>query len=307
MHIHDLNSLPQDLLGTHFENLRFDTTLEYESTLHTHGGYELPVQVDVRQVHQENALRLQWIFRDLTERKKLDALRNDLTSMIYHDLRSPLANVVSSLDILKTMLVSKEEQEFKPLLDIALRSTSRIQRLTDSLLDMSQLEAGIVVVNSQPVKVDQLVHEAVDIVTPMTQTKGHLINQDLAAELPFAQADPDMTRRVLINLLENALKYTSQGSLITVGTCREGEMVQVWVKDNGPGIPTSEHERIFDKFSRLKLDAAPKGFGLGLAYCRLAVEAQGGKIWVESEVGSGSRFIFTLPIVGRLNESQVLN
>ena len=216
--------------------------------------------------------------------------------MIYHDLRSPLANVVSSLDVLYTMLTHEEDLEFKPLLEIAMRSTTRIQRLTDSLLDMDRLEAGQEVGVRQPCDATLLMQEAVDTLAPIIYNKGQTIQMDIPTGLPLVLADPDMIRRVIINLLENAAKFTQQGGTIFLGALSEGKMVRIWVQDNGPGIPASEQEKIFDKFSRLKLSDSPKGMGLGLAYCRLAVQAHGGKIWVESELGKGSRFIFVLPI-----------
>jgi PAS domain S-box-containing protein len=296
MDIVALFTQPGDLLGTGFENLRNDETIEYESILRTRTGHELPIQVFVRQVRLDTAQRIQWTLRDITERKKLDSLRNDLTSMIYHDLRSPLANVVSSLDVLNTILTQDEGRELNQLLEIAMRSTTRIQRLTDSLLDMNRLEAGQEIGSCQPCDAGLLIQEAVDTLAPIIQNKEQTVKTDIAAGLPFILADPDMIRRVIINLLENAAKFTQQGGTIFVGSRREEKMVRIWVEDNGPGIPSSEHERIFDKFSRLKLSDSPKGMGLGLAYCRLAVQGHGGKIWVESEPGLGSRFIFVLPI-----------
>jgi two-component system sensor histidine kinase KdpD len=106
-----------------------------------------------------------------------------------------------------------------------------------------------------------------------------------------------MIRRVVTNLLENASKFSPQGSKIEVGARQKEDQILVWVKDNGPGIPASEHERIFNKFTRLKMENSPKGLGLGLAYCRLALQAHGGNIWVDSEVGVGSCFTFSLPIL----------
>lgn len=296
MHISVLHSLPMDLLGDYFANLRDGQMIVYESILTTRTGHVLPIEVDVRLVHLEKLQRIQWIIRDLSERKKLDTLRNDLTSMIYHDLRSPLANVMASIDVLKTMLVRKDDHEFKSLLDIALRSTERIQRLTDSLLDMNQLDSGKAIVNLQPVQVKQLIQEAVDTISPLVANKNQTISLDLDQDLPRMMVDPDMIRRVIINLIENAVKYTQHGGQIRVGSHKNGDFVCVWVEDNGPGIPASEHERIFDKFSRMTLDESIKGMGLGLAYCRLAVQGHGGKIWVESEPGSGSRFSFLVPV-----------
>jgi NtrC-family two-component system sensor histidine kinase KinB len=296
MDIAALFNQPIDVLGAGFENLRDDATYDYETKLCTRSGHEVPIQVCVRQVRLDSAPRIQWILRDITERKKLDTLRDDLISMIYHDLRSPLANVVSSLDVLHTMLAQEEERELKPLMEIALRSTTRIQRLTDSLLDMSRLEAGHEIGNRQPSDARLILQEAVDTVEPVILNKEQTIRTDIPGELPFVLVDPDMIRRVAINLLENAAKFTQQGGTILLGACRDDKMLRIWVEDNGPGIPASEHERIFDKFSRLKLSESVKGMGLGLAYCRLAVQGHGGKIWVESEPGLGSRFIFVVPI-----------
>jgi signal transduction histidine kinase len=109
-----------------------------------------------------------------------------------------------------------------------------------------------------------------------------------------------MIRRVFINLLENAIKYSKEGMMITVGAKRAGDFVELWVKDEARGIPKADQARIFEKFARVQIIAgatgATKGLGLGLAYCKLAVEGHGGKIWVESEVGKGSRFAFTIPV-----------
>jgi signal transduction histidine kinase len=116
--------------------------------------------------------------------------------------------------------------------------------------------------------------------------------------LPRVMADTEMVRRVFINLLENAIKYSTEGMKITVGAKRADEFVEMWVQDQARGIPKSEQSRVFEKFSRVQVGASgnTKGLGLGLAYCKLAVEGHGGKIWVESEVGKGSRFSFTIPI-----------
>ena len=106
-----------------------------------------------------------------------------------------------------------------------------------------------------------------------------------------------MIRRVIINLLENAVKFSRTETSIEVGAARNGPYVQFWVKDSGPGIPANARERIFEKFARLKGKDVPSGLGIGLAFCRLAVQSHGGRIWVESEDGQGSKFIFTLPAV----------
>ncbi|MCK5634393.1 MAG: GHKL domain-containing protein, partial [Anaerolineales bacterium] len=114
--------------------------------------------------------------------------------------------------------------------------------------------------------------------------------------LPMVHLDVDMVRRVMINLLENAIKFSRGGDSIQVSVQQEGDQVQIAVKDSGVGISPRDRERIFEKFTRLGGQERPKGLGLGLAFCRLAVEAHEGRIWVESEEGKGSTFTFTLPV-----------
>jgi signal transduction histidine kinase len=108
--------------------------------------------------------------------------------------------------------------------------------------------------------------------------------------------DEDMARRVLINLMENSVKFTPSDGQLEAGALHEGDWVHMWVKDNGPGIPPAEQDRIFDKFTRLRGNTKSGGLGIGLAFCRLAVLGHGGRIWVESEPGKGSAFHFTFPV-----------
>jgi signal transduction histidine kinase len=220
--------------------------------------------------------------------------------MIYHDLRSPLANVVSGLDVLEMMLPADKDPTIRSVLDIAMRSTERVQRLANSLLDTSRLEAGQKIGNPEPNQVIDIVQMALDAVTPAAQGKEVNLEAAVPKGLPRIMADAEMIRRVFINLLENAIKYSKEGMMITVGAKRAGDFVELWVKDEARGIPKADQARIFEKFTRVQITAgatgATKGLGLGLAYCKLAVEGHGGKIWVESEVGKGSRFAFTIPV-----------
>ena len=232
------------------------------------------MQVHARKVQIEGISHLQWILRDITERKHLDNLRSDLLSMVYHDLRSPLANIVSSLDVLETMLPAKADKGLKSLLNIAVRSTERIQRLTNSLLDINRLEAGQPVGNRQSVDAHVLFSDALDAVSPIAQNKKIEIETIVPDELPQVFVDADMIRRVLINLIENAVKFSPAGGKIYLSASEEDKFVKLTVEDTGPGIPPSEHKRIFEKFTRLHAKDGPRGLGLGLAYCDL------GFLWV---------------------------
>jgi NtrC-family two-component system sensor histidine kinase KinB len=299
LQIDQLKVVDYDKVGISFSGLASGDTISYETTLVTHKGMSVPVHVYVREVQIEGVPHLQWILHDLTERKNLESLRNDLISMIYHDLRSPLANVVSSLDVLETMIPLEDDPALKSLLNIAIRSTERIQRLTNSLLDMRRLEAGQAVGNFQPTSPLALAMEAVDAVLPTAQTKKQEIDMQLSPDMPLVNVDAEMMKRVLINLLENAVKYSPSETKIVLGAQVNNSEVLLWVQDNGPGIPEVDRNRVFDKFTRLNAHSGPRGFGLGLAYCRLAAEANGGRIWVESAQNGGSCFKFTMPVENR--------
>jgi len=297
MTIDQIQSLEPVEVADKIKQLPSSETVSYETHLVTRSAYEIPVEVYVRVVMIEGTPLLQWILHDITERKELDSLRDDLISMIYHDLRSPLANVVSSLDVLDAILSEEDDPTFKSMVAIAIRSTERIQRLTSSLLDISRLEAGQPVGNRQPTSSLTLIQGAVEATMPMIEKKDQELVQFLPTALPQIMVDDEMIRRVLINLLENASKFTPHGGTISVGAKKDGKSILVWIKDTGPGIPATDKERIFDKYSRVHLDTGPKGFGLGLAFCRLAVEAHGGRIWVESPAGEGACFYLSFPCI----------
>jgi signal transduction histidine kinase len=245
----------------------------------------------------EEAESLQWLMRDITERKDLDTLREDMLSMIYHDLRSPLANIVSSLDVLTALYPGQENENLLSVVTIARRSTDRIQRLVSSLLDINRLESGQAIVSQQSVVVSILAGDVMDAVLPLVESRHQTLTNSLVEKLPAVWVDVDMIRRVLINLIENASKFTQPEGKIELGAKRDGEWLQMWVQDNGPGIPFADQERIFEKFTRLKSEGSANGLGVGLAFCRLAVEGHGGRIWVESRTGQGAKFNITLPLV----------
>ena len=274
------------------------STIVYESTLYDNQGGTHPVEVYVRKVVFDEAESIQWILRDITERKDLDALREDLTAMIYHDLRSPLANVQASVDMLSSLIPKSEIETSEPLLKIAYQSIDRIQRLISSLLDLTRLEQKQPVGERQNLAVSIVFEGALEAVKPTADHRGQTIKISLPEQLPRVFIDPDMVRRVLINLMENAVKYTPAQGCIFLGAENSGEFVTIFVEDNGPGIPEADRERIFDKFTRLKNKNGPGGLGVGLAFCKLAIQGHGGRIWVEPvpEPGKGSRFIFTLPV-----------
>jgi len=281
--------------GESFEVLREDRTSTYETSMHKKDETHSPIEVHARKVEFDEADSIQWIMRDITERKELDGLRDDLTSMIYHDLRSPLANIVSSLDVIATMVPEDDREMIRSILKIAENSTDRIQRLVNSLLDVNKLESGEEVVDQKVVDPVSLIRDAAEDVRPGASGRKQTITVSLPDELSPIWVDGDMARRVIINLMENSSKFTPIGGQLETGARAEGDWLHVWVKDNGPGIPPADQERIFDKFTRLRGKGKGGGLGIGLAFCRLAVLGHGGRIWVESETDKGAAFHFTFP------------
>ncbi len=295
--IAQLHEVNWDRTGQKFETLRDDRTCSYESVIQREDETHTPIEVHARRVEFDEADSIQWILRDITERKELDDLREDLTAMIYHDLRSPLANVISSLDVLFSMVPEDNKETVLAILNIAEHSTDRIQRLVSSLLDVNRLESGQPVADQTVVDPSALIAQAALDVEPTIKGRHGTILTNLPKELPRIWVDEDMARRVLINLMENSIKFTPQEGKFEIGARQDENWVHIWVKDNGPGIPLSEQDRIFDKFTRLRSGTKTGGLGIGLAFCRLAVLGHGGKIWVESEPGKGSTFNFTFPVV----------
>ena len=286
--------------GVNFENLSAAESISYESVLSADGGKSIPIEVHVQRIHIDGEDYLQWIFKDVSERKNMEMLQDDLISMVYHDLRSPLANVISSLDLLQTMLPEGIDGDSEAVLTIASNSTDRMQRLVNSLLDIRQLEAGQAITTRERYSPESLVKEAVDAARFIARGKNQEIVLTIAKGIPEVYVDPEMIRRVLINLIENACKFSPSDGKIEVGASQLDAWVQMWVKDSGPGIPPSDQDRIFDKFTRLRAAGSPKGMGLGLAFCKLAVNAHNGRIWLVSQPQAGSQFFFTLPVAGEV-------
>ncbi len=291
----DLHEVNQEKLGEHFEQLSSGEMVTYESVFLSPQGELVPVEIYVYRVRLLEDEVIQWTMRDITARKELDMLRNDLAAMVYHDLRSPLSNIISSLDMMEGLLPKDEVNSLRTIFGIASRSTERMQRLISSLLDINRLEAGQPITNQKSVAVASLLREAADAIQPSVEGKHQQLEVVVPDSAPDLWVDEDMIRRVLINLVENATKFSPMKGQIRVSAESLGDGVSFCVQDSGLGIPPEARDLIFEKFRRLNAENSPKGMGLGLAFCRLAVQAHGGRIWVESEVGKGSRFYFTLP------------
>ena len=240
---------------------------------------------------------IQWLGHDISERVALEEMREDLTHMVVHDLRNPLGSIMGSLQLIHTAFIEHDQTlPITKLLSVAMRSGQKLYLLIDSLLDLGRLESGDTELSKAPVDVDGLVEEAVEQIQPFALGKNQDLSTQIAPGLFQISADRDLILRVLTNLLDNAVKFTNRkGSIVLNVEQMEGEVVFT-VADTGIGIPLEYQQRIFERFTRLENGNGVKGTGLGLAFCKLAVEAHGGRIWVESEVDQGSQLKFALPM-----------
>ena len=257
----------------------------------------LDLETSMAKVDYGGREAIQWVGHDISERVALEQMREDLTHMIVHDLRNPLGSITSSLQLIHTAFVERDQTlPLMKLLGIAMRSGQKLYRLIDSLLDLGRMEVGETELKKTLVSPGELVQEAIEQVHPLALSRGQTLTAQLVPGLPRILADDVLILRVLTNLMDNAVKFTSFGGQITVGAEQIGDTVQFTVTDTGPGIPPESRQRVFDRFARLESAEGVKGTGIGLAFCKLAVEAHGGRIWVESEMGHGATFCFTLPL-----------
>jgi PAS domain S-box-containing protein len=240
---------------------------------------------------------IQWLGHDVSERVALEKVREDLTHMIVHDLRNPLGSIMGSLQLIHTAFVERDETlPIAKLLSVAMRSGQKLYLLIDSLLDLGRLEAGETELSRIPVSVEVLAQEAVEQIHPFALGKKQDLSTRVAPELHEVFVDRDLILRVLTNLLDNAVKFTHRNGHITLSAERVEDEVLFTVADDGIGVSPESQQYVFERFTRLENADGVKGTGLGLAFCKLAVEAHGGRIWVESEVDKGSQFKFTLPL-----------
>ncbi|MBK8417918.1 GAF domain-containing protein [Candidatus Villigracilis saccharophilus] len=300
--IDQLHEVKWNRTGLNFETLRRYDECTYESGLLKKDGSSIPIEVHARRVEFEETDSIQWIVQDVTERKELDALRDDMIAMIYHDIRSPLGNVVSSLEMMGELM--PVDETLTSMLNIARNSTARIQRLVNSLLDINRLESGHQIIDQNSIDPQALIRESIRDVIPAATGRQQIIENNMTV-LPLIWVDVDMIHRVFINLLENAIKFTPVAGRIRISAQTDGVFVKFSINDNGPGIPPADRERIFDKFIRVRGRDRTVGLGLGLAFCRLAVHGHGGEIWVESEPGKGSTFWLTLPVAQKKTTGQL--
>lgn len=240
------------------------------------------------------------LFQDITPYKKLDQLKSNFIATVSHEFRTPLTSINMTIDILLREVIGTINERQKSLLSSAKEDLSRLIKLVRDLLDLSRLESGQYRVKKEWVDLRSLVEEAAHALELEMERKKLDFQIQIPQDFPNVWADREQILLVLSNLLSNAVRHTPEHGRITVTVRNENQMVYVSVSDTGKGIPKNELDTVFDKFVQIKSpsEPTPGSVGLGLAIAKEAVEAHGGTISVESEVGKGSTFTFSLTLNG---------
>ena len=235
------------------------------------------------------------VLHDITELRRLERVRRDFVANVSHEFKTPLTAIQGFAETLLGGALDDQANR-KRFVEIIREQSQRLTRLTDDLLKLSRIEAGRLELESHPVSVPALVNGCVESARLKAESKGLQITVELPADIPAVRGDAVQLSEVLQNLVDNAMQYTPPGGNIDVTAYCNGHEVIFTVADTGIGIPESDLERIFERFYRV--DAARSreagGTGLGLSIARHIVDAHGGRIWVESAVGQGSRFRFSI-------------
>lgn len=241
--------------------------------------------------------------RDVTAQAELLRLKEDFLLQVAHELRTPIAAMSGSLDLLHQDAASMAPAQLAQMLGTLRRSAYRLEHLVENLLDAGSIEAGTFQIRLIPMSLEQALADSLLFVQTLCDAKQQRLVVDLGPGSERIVADPRRTSQVFSNLIANASKYSPEDTTITVRSRAHEGYIRVTIQDDGPGIPREEQHRLFQRFfrSREVRDAAG-GLGLGLTICRAIVHAQGGEIDLESEPGSGTSVHFTLPMGRELAE-----
>jgi signal transduction histidine kinase len=255
------------------------------------GDYRQPVEVRSR---DEVGQLAEAFNRMAGELEGVERLRRDLVANVSHELKTPIAAIRARLE----NLLDGIEQPNPALLASMVQQSERLSRLVDQLLDLSKFESGDVPLNLEPVLLPALVDRVGAEVGAARSDRSVELRNEIPVAFPAVLADRERLHQVLFNLLDNAYRFSPEGSIVSVYATRNGDAGEVVVEDRGPGIAREHLPLIFERFYRVDPSRSREdgGTGIGLAIARSVVEAHGGRIWAESAVGQGSRFVFRIPL-----------
>ncbi|HET7909878.1 MAG TPA: ATP-binding protein [Nitrospira sp.] len=270
-------------------------------------GRCLNVEASVAGGEQDNEACAVLVFHDITELRRLEHIRKDFVANVSHELRTPLTSIKGYVEALLDGGADDPETSVR-FLDIILKQSDRLNLILEDLLQLSKIESGQVQFKQEPLDIGSVVERTIAMIKPLADKKRHRLSADVEAHLPLLIGDQERLVQVLANLLDNAIKYTLEGGLITVsarripvsaGRTADGphEGIELTVTDTGIGIPEADRPRVFERFYRVDKARSRElgGTGLGLAIVKHIVEGHGGSIRVEGNVPNGSRFVVRLP------------
>jgi PAS domain S-box-containing protein len=235
------------------------------------------------------------ILKNITAFKEQDLAKTNFMATLSHELKTPISAIDMSLGLLRDDRIGKLNEEQQDLAKTIEQNSQRLLNMVNEILDISRIETGNIHITRVQASPDNLVERAIDATKTFVVERGVQLQKSIQPELPELLLDVEKTSGVLINFLTNAIRYSKQDDLIRIDVAQKNGVVEFSVTDQGPGISREDQKKIFKKYSRAKNDKT-KGTGLGLAISKEFIEKQGGKIWVKSEVGKGSRFTFSLPV-----------
>lgn len=243
--------------------------------------------------------------------KDIDKTKTEFLSTVSHELRTPLTSIIGFTEMVKRKFegdivpeldFSNENNQnavikIKRNLNIILSEGERLSSLINDLLDISRMEAGKVLLNVREIDIEEIITQVITLTNPIIRDKSLQVIQSISETLPKIMADKEKVMQVIINLISNAIKFTEKGCIVCSARVVKANII-VSISDTGVGIREEDKKYIFEKFSQVgdTLTDKPKGSGLGLAICKYIIEQHGGEIWVESEIGKGTDFSFSLPI-----------
>jgi PAS domain S-box-containing protein len=263
-------------------------------------GRHFPLELSISETTHDGKPLFIGIVRDITERKRVEQLKNEFVSKVSHELRTPLTSIAGSLGLLAGGAVGQLPEQARPLVDIARTNSNRLTRLIDDLLDMEKMAAGKLAFDLRTEALMPLLHQALEANQTYAEQLGVRFALRECGEDVAVRVDRWRLMQVLSNLLSNAAKYAPRDSVVEVSACVHKQTVRVAVKDSGPGIPEAFHDGVFQRFSQAdSSDSRQKGgTGLGLAITKELIEHMGGRVGFDSTPGAGATFYFDLPIVG---------
>jgi len=289
--------VPADLMA-YYSDAEVDGQVENEFQLINREGNFIPVWVKMVPIYdaEKNFREFVLYLRDVAERQRIDQLKDEFIGLVSHELRNPLTVLIGAIN---TILVEKErlstEETHQLLSDAALEAES-LSHLIGNLLELSRFQSDRLLLYPEPINIHSVIEQTV--ANMQRQHDSHRFQMSIPNDIPPIRADQLRLERILYNLLENATKYSPEGTVVAISVNKEKTHLIIGVSDQGEGIPPQEQLRLFEPFQRLGHHelSGITGIGLGLSVCRRLVEAHGGLIWVESEPGQGSTFFFTLPL-----------